>query len=287
MQKSIIAALIVVLQIVLQTSTMARQQNESNLKHAYSKAELAQILAPIALYPDNLLSHIVVASTYPLEVIEAHRWLQKHRNLASKRAVDLASRKTWDPSVVALIAFPNVLERLHNDIRWTQDLGNAFLIDERSVLNTIQVLRLQAKKAHSFEHLQNMNVSQVNTYIIIEPRHKNVIYVPYYDTRLVYGNWQFPHHPPIYWHRTAHRPLHLASRISTGFHWDSGIQIGFNFFFSAFNWHKHQVVVNHHSKVNPFRSYKRFKKSKQVKPWQHKRGHKMRVSHKPKKWERS
>jgi hypothetical protein len=154
-----------------------------------SDAELAQILAPIALYPDSLLTHIIIASTCPLELVQAHRWRERNEHLDPASAVEQAENQGWDPSVTALVAFDGVLERLNEDLQWTQDLGDAFLEDEERVLDSIQTLRQQAERANSLDNLENLSVTKVNRQIIIEPVHKEIIYVPYYDTRVVYGNW--------------------------------------------------------------------------------------------------
>ena len=110
-----------------------------------SPQQLDDLVAPIALYPDNLLSQIMVASTYPLEVVEAQQWLQQHRNQTGKKLMDEAQKQKWDPSVQALVAFPEVLTRLNQDVRWTTDLGNAFLAQQGDVMQAVQRLRAKAQ----------------------------------------------------------------------------------------------------------------------------------------------
>src|ERR1035441_1146070 len=107
--------------------------------------QLKDLVAPIALYPDTLLSQILVASTYPIEVVEGQQWLQQHRNLTGQKLLDEARKQNWDPSVQALVAFPDVLTRLNQDIRWTTDLGNAFLAQQPDVMNAVQQLRVKAQ----------------------------------------------------------------------------------------------------------------------------------------------
>ena len=140
-----------------------------------SEAELAQTLAPIALYPDSLLTHILIASTYPLELVQANRWLKKQANVDVETRMQLAEQESWDPSVIALTAFPTVLEKLNDDLEWTQNLGDAFLQDEESVLAMVQTLRRQADDANSFDDMDNMKVTKVEKQIIIEnfPKEKN------------------------------------------------------------------------------------------------------------------
>ncbi len=105
--------------------------------------QLQDLVAPIALYPDNLLSQILAASTYPIEIVEAQQWLQQNRNLKGQALMDAAKQQNWDPSVQALVAFPDVLTRLNQDIRWTTDLGNAFLAQQPDVMHAVQQLRAQ------------------------------------------------------------------------------------------------------------------------------------------------
>ena len=242
-----------------------------------SQAELAQVLAPIALYPDSLLSHIMIASTYPLEVVEAYRWQQANSELDPAEAAELAEQNEWDPSVIALVAFPNVLERLNDDLQWTQNLGNAFLEDEALVLETIQVLRQQAKNANSLEGLKNMRVTQQNQQIIIEPVRREVVYVPYYDTRIVYGNWHWRRYPPVYWDYRPHSPLYVSGSYSGRFGWSAGININFNYFFSAFEWRSRHLVVSYHHNTRHYRSHHRIARSYGAKRWEHKPQHRRGV----------
>src|SRR5690625_3640906 len=102
------------------------------------------MLAPIALYPDTVLSHLLIAATYPLEVVQAERWTQRHPGLQGAEAVAAVEDEDWDPSVKAMVAFPHILERMSEDLNWTQDLGDAFLLDEERVLFGIQELRQRA-----------------------------------------------------------------------------------------------------------------------------------------------
>ncbi|MGL5468641.1 MAG: DUF3300 domain-containing protein, partial [Shewanella sp.] len=121
-----------------------------------SQAELEQMLAPIALYPDSLLSHILISATYPLEVVQADRWLAARSQLSVEQVMAQAQNQGWDPSVKALLAFPTVLQKMAQDLEWTQKLGEAFLADESQVMDGIQSLRQQADKANSLRDMDNM-----------------------------------------------------------------------------------------------------------------------------------
>lgn len=251
--------------------------SDSNIEQQaqFSDAELAQMLAPIALYPDSLLTHILIAATYPLEIVEADRLAKKHPDLAADKLMAKAEDEDWDPSVTALLAFPSVLERLSEDLNWTQDLGDAFLQDEADVLASIQDLRKQADEAENLEQMDNMTVTKVNNQIIIEPSEPQVIYVPYYDPRVVYGYWRWHAYPPIYWHY----PRHYVHYRHGHFYWHSRTHISFNFYFSAFHWHKRHVVVTHHRKSHKYRHHGRIVTSKGAQRWHHKPQHRRGVAY--------
>lgn len=215
----------------------------------FSDAELAQMLAPIALYPDSLLTHILIASTYPIEVVEAHRWLKKNGNLKTNKKRKLLTNIDWDASVKALIPFERVLSRLSDDLSWTRALGDAFLQDESRLLLSIQKLRKQAKLAGSLNKMNNVDIDYQDNNISIVSRTKEVVYVPYYDSRMVYGSWFWSAYPPVYWH--PRRSVYVSHHRP--FYWHSGVHITFNYFFSAFHWHNRHVVV-----VKPHRVHYRY-----------------------------
>src|SRR5580704_5029131 len=109
--------------------------------------QLDNLVAPIALYPDELLSQILAASTYPLEIVNAEQWLQQNRSLSPAQLVEAAKQQNWDPSIQALVAFPDVLDILGRDIHWTTDLGNAFLAQQADVIGAIQQMRVKAQQS--------------------------------------------------------------------------------------------------------------------------------------------
>ncbi|QYJ78724.1 DUF3300 domain-containing protein [Shewanella acanthi] len=239
-----------------------------------SQAELEQMLAPIALYPDTLLTHILIASTYPLEVVQAQRYLEDNPNLSVDQVMSRTEDKDWDPSVKALMGFPTVLEKMGDNLDWTQNLGEAFLADEGQVMDAIQSLRQQADKADNLSDMDNVAVTRANNQIIIEPARPEVIYVPYYDPRVVYGPWRWGvAYPPVYWdfgHYYSHRP-------GVSIYWSPGINISFNFFFSSFRWHDHRVVVIDHHHSHRYRPLNRYSASYGAQPWKHKPEHRRGV----------
>jgi hypothetical protein len=153
--------------------------------------ELENLVAPIALYPDALLSQVLVASTYPLEVVEAQRWLQQNRYLQGRELMEAAQQQNWDPSVQALVAFPDVVERLNRSMDWTTELGNAFLAQQADVMNAIQNLRAEARESGQLESTPQLAVSTETqgdqSAIDIQPADPQRMYVPNYDPYAVWG----------------------------------------------------------------------------------------------------
>lgn len=220
--------------------------NHNSNRVDFSQAELDQILAPIALYPDTVLSQVLIAATYPIEVVQADRWASTHTSIKGADAVAKVEDKDWDPSVKALVAFPDILNRMSDDIDWTQKLGDAFLSDEARVMDTIQNLRQKAYKSGNLSKVKHLKVERDDDEIIIEPAEERVVYVPVYDTRVVYGSWWWPDYPPVYWH-------HPSSYVYvSGFYWGPSIYIGPTFFYSSCLWReRHVVVVDRYNVVGP------------------------------------
>jgi hypothetical protein len=165
--------------------------------------QLDNLVAPIALYPDPLLSQVLVASTYPLEVVEAQQWLQKTNGLSGSALLDAAKQQNWDPSVQALVAFPDVLAKLNQDIRWTTDLGNAFLAQQADVMSAVQRMRAQAQSNGRLSTTPQQIVTTATdngqAAIQIEPANPEVIYVPTYDPMYVWGPPAWGYYPPLYY----------------------------------------------------------------------------------------
>jgi hypothetical protein len=185
--------------------------------------QLQSMVAPIALYPDTLLSQVLVASTYPLEIVEAQQWLDQNKNLTGSALVDAAKNQNWDPSVQTLVAFPDVIKRLNSDIRWTTDLGNAFLAQQADVMAAVQSLRAKAKDSGKLTDTPQAKVVTENqngqSAIEIQPTDPQVVYVPTYNPAYF---WGVP--PPLYpW------PGLYYPGISIGWGWGPGIGLGLYF----------------------------------------------------------
>lgn len=199
-------------------------------QRTYSQPELDQMLAPIALYPDPLLSQVLMAATYPAEVNEAAAWSRAHPGQQGDDAVRAVQYEDWDPSVKSLVAFPQILTRMAENPQWTQSLGDAFLAQEPHVMDTVQQLRRRAQAAGNLQSSEQMQVQQQGQVIVLQPASPQYVYVPYYDPLLVYGSWWWPTYRPIAWAPWP-RPV--------------GIHLSVGFFFGNFDWHHRHARVVH------------------------------------------
>ena len=165
--------------------------------------QLDSLVAPIALYPDPILSQVLVASTYPLEIVEAARWLSQNSSLQGKALVDAAAKQTWDASVQALVVMPDLLKRLNQDITWTSDLGNTFLAQQEGVMEAVQRMRQKAQSAGALQSTKEQQVTTStqggNSYVEILPASPEVVYVPEYNPVAVWGPPVYYPYPPIYY----------------------------------------------------------------------------------------
>jgi len=158
------------------------------------------LLAPIALYPDELLSQVLMASTYPLEVVEAARFVQQNPGLKGQALDNALQDKTWDPSVQSLTAFPQVLAMMSDKLDWTQQLGDAFLANQGQAMDTVQRLRARAQAAGNLKNTPQQRVLVQQQNIVIEPAQPDYVYVPVYNPTIVYGPWWAPAYRPWFWY---------------------------------------------------------------------------------------
>jgi hypothetical protein len=175
---------------------------------ALASNQLDDLVAPIALYPDPLLSQILVASTYPLELVQAFQWLGRNPGLAGAGLTQAAQQQNWDPSIQALVVFPDLVKRLNQDITWTTNLGNAFLSQQADVMDSVQRMRLKAQQAGKLSSTSQETVTTTNDsgqpVIDIEPSNPQVIYLPNYDPAYIWGpSLYYPYaswfYPPGYY----------------------------------------------------------------------------------------
>jgi len=164
--------------------------------------QLDSLVAPIALYPDPLLSQTLVASTYPLEVIQLQQWLAQNKGLKDKALVDAVKKQDWDPSIQGLAALPEVVKLLAENIKWTTDLGNAFLAQQNDVMDAVQRMRKKAKDAGTLKSTEQQKVEtkvvESKTVIVVQQANPEVIYVPSYNPTVVYGAPIYAYPPIVY-----------------------------------------------------------------------------------------
>ncbi len=210
---------------------------------AFRQQDLDQMLAPIALYPDPLLSQILMAATYPVEVVQAARWSRANAHLTGDDAVHAVEAMDWDPSVKTLVAFPQILNRMDEKLDWTEQLGEAFIAQEAQVMDTVQHLRHRAAAAGHLGASEHMRVVRQGDLILIEPADPQIVYVPYYNPVVVYGSWWWPAYPPVHW---APWPGHyVRPGYAPTYLWGSGTVLRIGFFFGHFDWpHRHVIVVH-------------------------------------------
>jgi uncharacterized membrane protein YgcG len=190
-------------------------------------AQLEGLVAPIALYPDTLLAEVLMASTYPLEIVQAERWLRDRKNLKEESLKAEVAKQPWENSVKSLAALPAVLEMMSSQLDWTQKLGDAVLAQQADVIAAVQRLRAKAygdKKLASTRE-QKVTLTQENSaqHIVIEPTNPDVISVPYYDPAVVYGDWPYPDDPPFYFPPPSYIP---AGIITSGIAFGAGYLLG-------------------------------------------------------------
>jgi len=211
-----------------------------------SPDQLDDLVAPIALYPDPLLSQIMVASTYPLELVQAYQWLQRNRGLSGPDLTQAAQQQNWDPSVQALVVFPDVVKRLNDDVTWTTNLGNAFLAQQQDVMDAVQRMRQRAQQAGKLASTPQQNVVTATDsgrpVIEIVPADPAVLYVPIYNPVWVWGPPLWYPYPGWYW-----------GGAGFGFGFGLGINVGLFFGggwhgWGGWGWHpgwgRRTVIVN-------------------------------------------
>lgn len=237
----VMAAVVCLLPLVSVQDALAQGRAPAPATAAYTQEELDRMLAPIALYPDPLLSQILMAATYPLEIVEAARWSRANPGLIGDQAVRAVDAHDWDPSVKSLVAFPQVLAMMDQKLEWTEQLGDAFLTQAAQLMDSVQNLRRAAYAAGNLRSTEQLRVRPDGPQIIVEPFDPRLVYVPYYDPFVAYGRWWWPA-PPVYW---SPWPGYYAPPGYSVFAWGSGIPVASGFFFAAFDWPRRQArIVN-------------------------------------------
>ncbi len=262
-------------------TTNAQTHTDYNETLSVNDEELAQLLAPIALYPDVLLLQILIASSYPFEVAEAERWLARNPHLADDQLEKALEDKDWDTSVLALCNYPNILGMMVENLNWTAKLGDAFVNQQQDVMDVVQDLRTSARDQGNLKTTDEQKVIVEKKIIRIEPVHYNYVYVPVYDPLVIYGPWRYPSFRPF-------RIYYPGVRVySPGIVFSARISLGFGFVrWSVFDWPSRNVVIINRDRTKRYdRNYDVYQRHGEPRYWRpdHKRRdvHKASVRPKP------
>jgi hypothetical protein len=239
----------------------------------FSQEDLDQLLAPVALYPDSLLAQVLMAATYPLQVVQAARFIESRPGLSGDALARAVAPMPWDPSVKSLVQFPSVLTMMNERLDWMQRLGDAFLAQQAGVMDTVQNLRIRAQVAGNLYSNEQQRVVLQEQVILIEPVNPQRIYIPYYNPVVVYGNWWWPQRPPQYWTPPPrYRPPNYSAAPPQGIVFSVGIGVPRAVYDSARpDWHQHQVLVNN-VQINHSQVTNKVIINQQPQVWQHKPG---------------
>jgi hypothetical protein len=250
------SALLILLPFTAVAQTPAAPAAAAPADQLLKPEELEALVAPIALYPDTLLSLVLMASTYPLEVVKADRWVKENKNLKGDQLKAEVDKQAWDDSVKSLVATPDILSMMSTKLDWMHKLGDAVLAQQPDVMDAIQRLRTKADANNKLTSTKEQRVTkqqeQGKQVIVIEQTDPDTVYVPYYDPNVVYGGWSYPEYPPYYfgW------PGYIAGGIiATGIAFGAGWALGRwasggNFWGGGCNWGNNNININR-PRVNP------------------------------------
>src|SRR5262245_56400290 len=221
----------------------------------HDAAQIEALVAPIALYPDGLLAQVLMASTYPLEVVEAARWSRQNAGVTGQALEDALQKQSWDPSVKALTALPQTLQLMSDKLDWTRQLGDAFLAQQKDVLDAVQRLRARADAAGNLKSTNQQKVTKTETprpatprgragpppatpsaTYTIEPANPDVYFVPIYNPGIVYGAWPYLMYAPFYWHP----PGYVSSNV---FSFAAGVAVG-SAIWGNIDWRSRRVDID-------------------------------------------
>jgi len=225
-------------------ATTAHPAPAAGKQVVFSEGELDQMVAPVALYPDSLLAQVLMAATYPGNVVDAVAWSKANPDAKGDAAVRQVANERWDPSVQSLVAFPQVLTTLGQDPDWVQRLGDAFLAQPDDVMASVQRLRHKAQDAGTLASNKYQTVrtepapaesapatggasyetpAQQSPTIVIEPSDPEVVYVPSYNPTTAYGTWSYPAYPPVYYPPSP--AYYAGSALMTGMAFGLGLAV--------------------------------------------------------------
>jgi uncharacterized membrane protein YgcG len=248
----------------------------------FKAEELEQILAPIALYPDSLLTQILMASTYPLEIVQADRWAKQNKDMKGDALAKALEAQPWDPSVKSLVNFPQVLGMMSEKLDWTQKVGDAFLAQQKDVMSTIQNLRKKAQASGNLKTTKEQVVKVEQQVIIIEPASPQVVYVPAYNPTVVYGAWAYPAYPPY----PVYPPGYVATTAAFSFMAGAAVGAAWGYAWGNANWRGGDVTINYNQNTTINNNINRQKYQQQAQAkgqagqWQHDASHRGGVAYK-------
>jgi Protein of unknown function (DUF3300) len=222
--------------------------------------QLDSLVAPVALYPDPLLTQVLVASTYPLEIIQLQQWIQKNSSLTGDALTNAVEKQDWDPSIQSMAIFPDLVKRLADDIKWTTDLGNAFLAQQSDLMDAVQRMRMKAKDAGNLKSTDQMKIEtkvvETKTVVVIQQTNPQVIYVPTYNPVVVFGPpvYMYPY-PPIYYPPPSYYPAGVFFAFGVGVAVGSYYRGGWGY---NCGWGRHTTIninvnnryVSHYNRTN-------------------------------------
>lgn len=287
-------------QMAAQDAQPAAADGEGSSDGLLDEAQLDQLVAPVALYPDSLLAQVLVAATYPLEVVQAERWAADNKDVTGEALTKALDEKDWDNSIKALVAVPDVLTMMNKDLDWTSKLGDAVLAQQSDVMDAVQRMRALAQENGNLESneqqtvtvTQEVNVNQAapaessssggqapppQQVIVIEQTSPETVYVPYYQPSVVYGSWPYPSYPPYYFPP----PLGygLGGALARGVAWSAGFAIGNAIWGTGFNWGRNDINVNVNRNID-FSPNANFNRNNvNVSNWQHNADHRRGVNY--------
>lgn len=225
----------------------------------FKPEELEQIVAPVALYPDSLLSQILMAATYPVEVVQADRWVKGNSSIQGDALAKALEAQTWDPSVKSLTNFPEVLTMMSDKLDWTVKLGDAFIAQQSAVMEAVQKLRAKAQASGNLKSNEQQTVTveaapatqsptatSTTQIITIAPANPQVIYVPTYNPTVVYGGWPYPAYPPYYYYP----PSYNAAAVGISFGVGLAVGAAWGYAWGGCNWHHGDVDIDINRNIN-------------------------------------
>ncbi len=221
---------------------------ETGTGGSFSQQELDQMLAPVALYPDSLLAQVLIAATYPDQVMEADRWLNENPGLKGDALTNALDGMNWDLSIKALAPFPQVLDMMAKESDWTQRLGEAFLAQQADVMDSVQRLRQKARAAGNLKTTAEQKVVVQGETIEVVPVNPEVVYIPSYNPVVVYGPWWYPAYPPF-----AYYPVFPGVAVGVGvFGFFPSVAVGpaWGWGWGSWGWAHHDVNININRTVN-------------------------------------